>query len=383
MRPTLVAVGVLALLLLATVPASAAPALHKGNQANYALSASISFLQSCHPLDALASSSMILCPMMATMPLTVGINGTVEWTAIDVSTTSVSLNVTRDFTISNGDLGSRVLHSSSSFNESINLATRIVTLFPITMPEIDQALQIAQTAMTSSLPSGVNWSSSMSTLDNAMRTQPIYTMWWVNGPLKLNQTIPILFLPTNVTGTNKVDVGSTIGPRSAWTLAFNLSRSLPRLDPLATSPSSIPLNDDLELAFTFNYDQASDLLLSANADIHLGFGLEAVIQQSPCDASVSSSLCSSPSSPITIRREFGIDIQASLKLASATVDLNHHLTGSGPSQSGNSGSQSTSSGSGSSPGTGNGSDSSSGTNSSTSGTGQPTINTAQPKSSLQ
>jgi hypothetical protein len=138
----------------------------------------------------------------------------------------------------------------------------------------------------------------------------------------------------------------------------------------------------LEFAFTFNYDKSSDLLLSASANTHFGFGEETTIQPVPCN-SVSAIACPASSSPTTIMREFGIDIQASLKLVSTTLDLSHPMTQSTSSQNGNGGSQSgagSGTGSGSGPGTSTGGDSGSGTGGTTSGTGQPTSNQGQPKS---
>jgi len=78
--------------------------------------------------------------MIATVPSALGINGTFGWSAIDLNSTTASLNVTRDLTISNGDLGTLVAHSARSFNESINLTNRIVTLLPLIMPEMEQAI---------------------------------------------------------------------------------------------------------------------------------------------------------------------------------------------------------------------------------------------------
>jgi len=377
MKRTIVTACVLSLLLLVTVPADGAPSLRKGTQANYNLSASISFLQACN-IGPSTSTNMVVCPMIATTPSTVDINGTLGWTVIDLNGTTASLNVTRDLTISNGDAGTSVAHTLGSFAESINLATRITTLLPLIMPEIDQALQMAQTNMATSFPQGANWTSSVSMLDNSMMHRSFYTIWWVNGPIKLNQTIPVLVLPTNATATTSVDLGGTIGIRAAWTLAFNISRWLLSPDPVAASTSSMPLGNNLELAFAFNYDQTSDLLLSASVDIHLGFGKAMTIQPNPCDPSISSIMCPAPSTPITIVREFGIDVQASLKLASTNVDLGHRLTLTGSPRTGNSKSQ-TSTASGSNPGTSTGGDASSETGRTTSGTGHPTNSPAQQK----
>jgi hypothetical protein len=130
----------LTLLLLITIPVYAAPSLQNGAHTSYNLSASISFLQSCETLGASVSTNTIVCPMIATMPPTLDINGTLEWTVIDLNSTTASLNVARDLTVSNDAMVSPAAHSPRSLNESINLATRIVTLLPLVMPEIEQAL---------------------------------------------------------------------------------------------------------------------------------------------------------------------------------------------------------------------------------------------------
>src|SRR5436309_11421951 len=372
MRRTIVTACALAILLLVTVPADGAPSLQKGTQANYNLSASISFLQTCS-IGPSTSTNMVVCPMIATTPSTVDINGTLGWTVIDLNSTTASLNVTRDFTISHSDASTSVAHTLGSFEESINLATRITTLLPLIMPEIDQALQMAQSNMVTSFPLGTNWTSSVSMLDNSMMHRSFYTMWWVNGPLKLNQTVPVLKLPTNVTSASSVDLGAILGTRTTWTLTYSFSQSLISPELLATSPSSI-LVGNLQLSFTFNYDQTSDLLLTANAHIHLGLGLETIIQSTPF-SSTSSVSCPATSSPTIMTREFGIDIQATLRLVSTTVDLTHPMTQIGSSPNGNNGSQSsTGSSSGTDTGTGPGNGLGSGTGQPASGTGQPASN---------
>jgi hypothetical protein len=372
-----IVMGILLILLLAAVPVSAAPSLEKGKQANYKLSASIS-LQSCGIIGVSTSTNTFVCPMMRIIPSTIDIDGNLGWTATDLSSTTAFLNVTRDLTISDTDAGSSmpVAHSSGSFNESVNLATRTISIMPVLMPEIDRALQLAEATVGSGLPATVDLSSSISLLDATMAHQPVYTMWWVNGPLKQDQKIPVLVLPTDVTGTTSLDLGGTIGTRTGWVLTFSLPEPSPVPDPLATS-SSIPLRDAFEVSFNFTYDQTSDLLLSANAIIQMRFGVETPIQPSPCDPSMSLSACPVTSSPTMIIREFGIDIQASLRLTSTTLDLSQRMTPTVPPQdSSGSGSGSDT---GSNSGTHTGSDSTSGTGGTTSGTGLPSSNAGQPR----
>src|SRR2546427_9073401 len=338
MRLTSLSLGALTLLLLIAVPVNAAPALHTGSQTRYNLSVSISILQSCAPILGSTLSAGTVCPMIEMILPSLSINGTLGWTVTDLNATTATLNVTRVITTSSGETITPVTHHTGSFNESIDLARRIATILQFIEPEMDQALQMAQTSIGATLPTGTSWSSTMLAFDVTNMRQPLHTMWWVNGPLKVNDTVPVLVFPTNVTGSTSLDLGGSIGTRSAWTLAFPGTGSLLPPDPMATMTSSIPIADNLAFALTFNYDQTSDLLLAASADIHLSFSEETTIQPSPCDSSATT-ICPA-SSPISILREFGIDVQASLKLTNTTLDLSQRLTSTGSSQNATTRSQS-------------------------------------------
>jgi hypothetical protein len=260
---------------------------------------------------------------------------------------------------------------------------------------------MAQTNIGATLPTGTSWSSTISALDTANMHQPLHTMWWVNGPLKVNDTVPVLVFPTNVTGSTSLDLGGIIGTRSAWTLAFPKFGSFLPPDPMSTLVSSIPVADAFGFALTFNYDQTSDLLLSASADIHLGFAEEIFIPAAPCDSSATNApaLTVCPATPIPVVRQFGIGVQASLKLTSTTLDLSQRSTptkASAPPSGSSSGSGSgTGAGNGQGLGTGPGQGSSSGSNSGSgsgynpgaggtaTGAGQPSNNPAQPRPTTQ
>src|SRR2546425_678842 len=327
MRLTNLSLGALTLLLLIAVPVNAAPALHKGSQTSYNLSVSISVFQSCEPILTSTLSARIVCPMIAMISPSPIINRTLGWTVTDLNATTATLNVTRDITTSSSETTTPATHHTGSFNESIDLATRIATILPFIQPEMYQALQMAQTNIGATLPTSISWSSTTSAVDVTIMRQPLHTMWWVNGPLKVNDTVPVLAFPTNVTGSTSLDLGGSIGIRSAWTLAFPRNGSLPP-DPIATLTSSILIADNFGFALTFNYDQTTDLLLAASADIHLGFGQETFIPPAPCSSSATTSpaLTVGPSSPFPVMRQFGINVQATLKLTSTTLDLSQHLT---------------------------------------------------------
>src|SRR5947208_7579801 len=262
MRLTRLSLGAFTLLLLIAVPVNAAPDLHAGSQTSYNLSVSVSLLQSCAPILSSTLSAGIVCPMIAMISPSLNINGILGWIVTDLNSTTATLNVTRDITTSSGETITPATHLTGNFNESIELATRIATMLPFIEPEMDQALQMVQTNIGATMPTGTSWGPTMPGLDVTMMRQPLHTMWWVNGPLKVNDTVPVLVFPTNVTGSTSLDLGGSIGTRSAWTLAFPGTGSL-LPDPMATMTSSIPIADNFDFALTFNYDQISDLLLTA------------------------------------------------------------------------------------------------------------------------
>ena len=401
MRFSRLSLGALTLLLLIAVPVNAAPALHTGSQTGYNLSVSISVLRSCEPILTSTLSAGIVCPMITMISPSLIINGTLGWTVTDLNATTATLNVTRNISTSSGETITPATHHTGSFNESIDLVTRIATILPFIEPEIDHALQMAQTNMGATLPTGTSWSLTMTGLDVTMMHQPLHTMWWVNGPLKVNDTVPVLVFPTNVTDSTSLDLGGSIGTRSAWILAFPKSGSSLPPDPMATLASSIPIADNLGFALTFIYDQTSDLLLAASADIHLGFGEEIFIPPAPCSSSatIAPALTVCPDAPIPVMRQFGIDVQASLKLTSTTLDLSQRSTPTSasalPSGSSSGSGSGTGTGNGQGLGTGPGHGSSSGSNSGSgsgynpgagstpTGAGQPSNNPAQSKPTTQ
>ena len=359
LRSANLAVGVLTLILLVAVPVSGAPALKVGSNSSYTLSFSITFSPPfCETSPSSDPQMIVYCPMIAIVPPTFNINGTLDWTATSLTNTTAVLNVVREVTTSSWDsLAATDFRSLHSFNESIDLATRIANIVPFVTPEMFEALQIAQNSMGMTLSQGTGWTTPANIItSDMMERQPIHTMWWANGPLHLNQTIPVLFFPANVTGPTTVDLGS-LGTRAAWTLTYNFTLPTP-LPQQETSGTSIPTGDGIQAAFAFNYDQQSDLLLSASADIRVGYLEGSPYQPSQCNASTTTAAtwwCPSASSSTTII-PFGFSIQASLTLANTNLNLDQRLGPTNPSDG-----STTASGSGTRSGSGSGTESASGT----------------------
>lgn len=397
------AVGTLVLMLLVAVPVGGRPSLQVGSNASYAtynLNATISLgLPVCPPLpSAGAQPMMIVCPMIAMPARGVNLTGTLGWVATGLNSSTVAFNVSRDVTISNGDLMVPSFHETSNFNESINLASRIISLMPFLRTEMDDMIQMSQSGITTGLPTGMNPSSAIGTVESTMiEPRPVYTMWWVNGPLKANDTVPVLMFPTNVTGSTTVNVlGKSL---TAWSLVFKLPNILPMSGASTIAPTWI--GNGFEAVFTFNYDQNSDLLLSASVNIHSEFEFDTSVASQTCTSSMTTSAawCNTTNGSVTMISSCGFSIQASLLLSKTNVSLDQRVgsadpsgsgssdtsgpgtSGTGPSSGGSSPSSGGSSPS-SGPGSGTGSGTGSGPGSSQGSSPQPTLNQPKPVSTI-
>ena len=261
-------VGVLTIILLVAVPVGGSPALKAGSNAAYDLKTTVSIiLPTCNG----ASAAMMYCnfsSMLTSIPPSFNVTGTFGWAATSVNSTSASLNVSRDATISSDDLMIPSLHRTGSFNETVNLATRTISIMPFLKTEIDEAIQMEQSAISSALPSGATPEGAMNAIESSASTRGVYTMWWINDPasLKVNDTVPVLVFPTNVTGSTSINLGP-LGTRPAWMLTF-APRPFSRMESYALSNSTFRF--DYGAASTFNYDQQSGVLLSASVSIQFG-----------------------------------------------------------------------------------------------------------------
>jgi hypothetical protein len=338
-------VGFLIIILLVAIPVGGTPALKQESYATYALKAQISFAPPiCEASPASGTqSSMIICPMIVALPLETNITGTLGWSISSLSSSSAVLNVTKDVTMSHDGLMIPDRHITSSFNESIDLATRIISIMPFLMTEMDNALQADQAA-ASMLPTGIGANSAMSIVESTMiQPHPVYTMWWMNGTLHQGQDVTVLVFPTRVIGAGTFDFqGNT---RPTWNLVFN--KTWPAPQPETGSMSPTWAGNGLGTVFKFEYDQTSGLLVSATADINVGF-IETTVMTSQCDPVIvsASTPCASSSTPILLRS--GFSIHASLTLASTNLNLDSTLSSSGSTPTGGS----TGSGGGSGSGSG-------------------------------
>jgi len=290
--------------------------------------------------------------MIPEIPPRVNFTGTLGWTDTGLNSTTAVFNVTRDVTLSSDGLVTPSVHRTGSFSETVDLPSRIISIMPFLKTEMDNALQVDQSMVSTSVPSGVDPSTEMSAMESTIfQPHPVYTMWWINDAsgLKLNQTVPVLFFQTNVTGSTSVDLGS-LGTRQAWVLTFS-PRPFPMPDS-STAGTGIT-SPIFSMIFTFNYDQKSGLLLSANVNVHFGFS-EIVTQSGECSAVSNPPIAWCNTGSVILTRSGGFNLSATLTLASTNLNLDQMMGPSASSEGGTTSSTGSGSESGGNPGSGSG-----------------------------
>ncbi len=190
----------------------------------------------------------------------VDLNGSIGWTVVGLSSDQVNLNVAHKIGIS--VLVFTPVTESGSFEQSINLSTRVES--PGTATSIVKSLLTSLLTGLSgaALSTGVT-SPALQTMLSAQSNSPDYTMWWVNGPLSNGSPVQILHGWSSVTGSEDLNLGTSIGTRSSWIVTSQLSQTLNVTIPNPTNPLSPPATSQAaaSLRLLWSYDKSSDLLL--------------------------------------------------------------------------------------------------------------------------
>ncbi len=115
-----------------------------------------------------------------------------------------------------------------------------------------------------------------------------YTVWWMNGPLKLGSTVEVLTIQSAVRGSESVSLGSSLGTHDAWTVsyvnseAFNQTKPSSQFNYYCYSYNRFPYPGFIQtfqnpvcytsgssnvLSLRLDYGQRSDLLFSVDATV--------------------------------------------------------------------------------------------------------------------
>ncbi len=277
-------------------------------------------------------------PPSSSMPPTVMINlgGNLGWTVKGLSTDVANLQVDHKVSVSiipQPGVTFTPLVEQGSFAQTVNLATRVES--PGTATSIIQRLLssipyyylgtpvyatgpgLATTASSSIVSTILGGAAgSMSDL-----SRPVYTTWWVNGPLSLGSPVQILTGWSSVTGDETLSLGGSLGARNGWLVTSQFSQSLN-----ATDPSGSASNIAFTLNLLWSFDKRDDLLLRNNASASLtvlSTNKEQIFLGNPC---APSGWCPNYAQ-VTVTRTMTATLNSALKLTDTDLNLNTRMNG--------------------------------------------------------
>ncbi len=249
----------------------------------------------------------------------VGLDGSINWTVVGLSSDQVNLNVSHQ-------IGIHVsifipVTESGNFEQSINLSTRVES--PSTATSVVKALLASLLPALSggSLLATGGPGPILQTMLSGQSNSPDHTQWWVNGPLSLGSPVQIFRGWSSVTGNENLNLGGSIGTRSAWIVTSQLSQTLSVTMPNQSNPFGQPSTAMLaaSLKFLWSYDKNVDLLLRNNDTLNV-----AIHSVTPTTIYTSCGQFGCTPVPVTVTRDMALTISLALRLHSTTI----HLVGS-------------------------------------------------------
>jgi len=251
------------------------------------------------------------------MPV-ITLDGSVGWNVYALDNNVGVLNVTHQINIvaTLGPVSFTPATETGSFSQSINLATRVESSGTATA-----AILALVQRMFSYYPGYYGYYPMLGQLLSSQK--PVYTFWWVNGPLVTGSPVEILTGYSGVTGSETV----TLGPgnnRNAWIVDSQISQSLStKSPPIITSGGSS--DSSLKLDLRFDYDQASDLLLKSSAVISIASAQSQ--NYNPGDYLCGPSGCFPVSDHVAVTHHMTATVPVTLQLTSTNLDLSKRMPG--------------------------------------------------------
>lgn len=162
----------------------------------------------------------------------------------------------------------------------------------------------------------------------ANTNQPVYTEWWVNGPLSNGSPVQILQGWSSVTGSENLDLGTAIGPRSGWIVTSQLSQTINTNIPNPSNPlSSATSTTSANLNLLWSYDQTADLLLRTSDSANVTSQSTNTVEIFPAGCFPPSPTCIPTS--VTVTRNMSLSLKVALRLTSTNISLTTPKTRSG------------------------------------------------------
>ncbi len=247
-------------------------------------------------------------------PMQVDLSGTVNWNVEGLSTSQANLNVSHQINLSVSPfpgLSFTPLTESGSFEQSINLSTRVESPSTATSIVRSVSTSLFSALAGTTLATGVTgpvFQNMLSVHSNG----PVYTMWWVNGPLSLGSPVQILQGWSSVTGSESLNLGTNIGTRSAWIVTSQLAQAINLSIPNPSNPlSSTTSSAAVSLKLLWSYDKSADLLLRNDNAASLTM------------QSVTPTFIGTATGPVavTVTRDMALTIDVALLLSSTNLSL--------------------------------------------------------------
>lgn len=259
-----------------------------------------------------------LAPASPPMTQSVALSGPVGWNVLGVDGNVVVLNVTHTLSLSASMAGYTLttpISESGSFERSVTMATRVQSP-GATLDLATILLQAAALALAgAAVPGPVGVLPLAAPLLQSMQTKPVYTIWWVNGPLASGQPVLVLTGYGSVRGSETVNIGGSLGSRTAWIVGSQLTQSLTAVVPTGPSPASA--NATSKLSLQFDYDQSSDILLKSIGLIT--FSVSTGTPTNPGSCLYASGRCVDAPVAVMVTRQVLITVSLSMQLSSTNV----------------------------------------------------------------
>ena len=270
-------------------------------------------------------------PIASSFMPTISLAGSVNWTGIGLDKSTAVLNVSHQISIiaSAGPLSFTPVTETGSFPQAVDLSTRVESPGTATSVILSIAQKmLAYLGSTGYYGYGYGYSPALGQI--LADQKEAYTFWWANGPLANGQPVEILTGYSSVTGSEIVTLGPS-NNHNAWIVESELSQSLSiTIPPLSGVGGSSDTSFKVDLKF--DYDQASDLLLSSSAIISVDSNQ--IQTYTPGQYLCGPSGCFPVSDNVIVTHHMAASIPVTLKLTSTSLDLARRApqgpTGGGP-----------------------------------------------------
>ncbi len=259
------------------------------------------------------------------MTMQFDVNGPVSWKVVGLDSDTALLTVSHQLSLTLNVAGFPVspVSETGSFEQSINLSTRQESAGTATAL-IKAVLEAYATALSRS---SYGYYSPLSYLN--LPDTKMYTIWWVNGPLKDGSPVQILNGYSSVRGSETVSLGGTIGNRDAWKVGSRFTQAVRATIPQpaygTTLPPTLSTNSaDLAFSLQFDYDRTNDLLLRSNSTINIVQTTQTVYQpgQSLCTSAYPYT-CIQLTAMTTVTHQTTVNVSAQMQLTSTDLLFTH------------------------------------------------------------